>query len=363
LYYDRYPFIPRLYENSTYPYRLLVFYRDESQIASRIIYESYNAYYANQAVLPGAVVMRYHPCYSSNLADRFNRLSSVILLPTREVSPSDCSGGPNNDALNPLQLEDNHLQLALASRTTETSFNPSDFLIVAFYDHYPWNFGAREFELVAFDKQKYYFENDPPPHQRPQTPQNLRLTSYTIDAPTSTVTLNWQKATDPDTLDDLLFYEFSLDGGLSWQTLVPRNEDRGQLSLLLGQTYLSLPLGQTYEFLMRAVDDFGNVSDSTSTTFTLPAPVRDTTPRSNNWFAVDSARVEDGVLKVRWRLLGKPPEAESVFSIFPFVSTIGSYNIWDPPLHKNFSAPWPYPYLTANSYFRCSDRITSFAEY
>ena len=354
IYYDSYPFIPNLYKESFYPYRLIVFYNNEDQIVSRINYEDYQPfnYYNFQTIVPGSIVMRYHPCYSSDLNQRFESLSSVILLPTKEVSQSDCYAGWHSDALNPLQLEDNHLQLALASSTDDVVFDSSQFLIVAFYDRYPWNFGLREFELVAYDKTKYYFQNNPPPQQAPTQPQNLQVVSYTVNSPTSTVEISWIKSTDTDTIDDFLFYEFSLDGGLSWQILTNYNVDRAQLFL---------PLGNTYYVLIRAVDDFGNVSQPTGVIFSLPEPVIDTTSRSNNWFAVDSARVENGILKIKWRLLNNP--AAAVFGIFPFVSELGLYNNESSVLHKDYNGNEFYPYLTANSSFQCNTRITPFSDY
>jgi hypothetical protein len=353
LYYTDYPFISDPYWSTPDDsWKVIIFYHNIEAVKGGIL-STASAW--KPADLEDVLSVKYNECSSGSLAENYR----MILPDTTERC--GVGGGLNNNARIWDDFEDNHLQVRVASSTSDVVFDGSeDYLTVAFYSFYQSGGGNQSLKLVAVDKTDYYFQNDPPTHDSPSTPSGLAIDSYTINSPTSTVEISWNASSDTDTLDSLLSYEWSLDD-VSFEpvTLTSGGEPK--------KANLLLALGDTYDIFLRAVDDFNVTSGTTTVALTLPEAVVDTTPDpSNSYFAVDEAKIDNGLLKIKWRLISNPA-SNGVFGVIPYLTDVGaptSTTIGNlRALHRDYGGNTIYPNTTANSAGQCNANITPFSDY
>ncbi len=185
--------------------------------------------------ISGAWRLRYENCSGG-----FSEITSIILPDTGD----NCSanyGGIRNGTVNWNKLEDLNLIVNLAS--SQDAPVSGDYFTLGFYYYTGYNTQT----LVAIDRQKYYFQNETPAHQPPELGGVLAVN---FSAQTSKLEIEWQKAVDLDTLDSLITYEVSYDGGMNWQSAGAQNKTQK----------ITAP-GQSFAIQVRAKDDFGNYSD------------------------------------------------------------------------------------------------------
>ncbi|HXF44464.1 MAG TPA: lamin tail domain-containing protein [Candidatus Paceibacterota bacterium] len=345
IYYQNYPFIPQIYSSGN-AWRMIAFYLNKDAEKIAVISDPRANYH-----LDGMIQFVYKRCNGS--VENYLSGGYVVILPD---TINQCeSTGPKNSDLSFNLLEDNHFLLAVSGPTNDLVFSSStDYITVAYYD------GTNSFQLVAVDKTKHYFQNSAPAHQTPTAPSNLAVESYTISSPSSTVQISWYPSSDSDSLDDFgISYELSSNNS-DWRliTLVP-GSDSSKL-----YTNIQLDLGNTYDISLRAVDDFNTTSTAATTTVILPAPIIDLTPDSSNpYFAVDDAKIENGLLKIKWRLISNPI-SDGSFGIIPYLSEAGSpANVTGfKALHRSFEGS-VYSETTATSKSNCNVSMTLLSNY
>ncbi|KKU94134.1 MAG: S-layer-like protein array protein [Candidatus Jorgensenbacteria bacterium GW2011_GWA1_48_13] len=349
LYYGQYPFVPQVY-NSGDSWRMVTFYLNKEAEKVTPITNPRHAQDPNYFI-DGMIPFRFKRCSGSVQGpDGY----AVVLPDTmNQCEPT----GPKNGDLSYDLLEDTHLLLQLASSTSDVSFSSStDYITAAYYDYST----LEGFKLVAADKTKYYFQDSAPIHQLPAPPANLSVESYTVNAPSSTVQISWSPSFDADSLDNTISYEMSFDS-TDWRllTLVPGADSSKNYA------NLSLGLGSTYSVYLRAVDDFNTTSAEATTTIVLLAPIINNTPDlSNNYFAVDEAKFENNLLKIKWRLISGPTPA-GMFGIIPYLTEAGVPMDIDNlrALHRDYDGNQTYPNTTANSSSQCNAAITPIGDY
>jgi len=349
--YDEYPFVPDIYKDAANDtWKTLVFYLNSDAAKESFLYNT-SAWEPTDRV--NTLAIAFKQCSGGNIAKR----RSLILPDTSDRC--GVGGGLTNSAFLWSELEDNRIVVKLASSTSDVVFTPDDYFTVAFYSFYQSGGGNQTLKLVAIDKTKNHFQVIPPLNQPPTAPEDLEFDSYTISSPTSTVSLTWDASTDPDSPDNTIFYEWSVDETL-WKTLVLTGASSTKRSGVI-----PLGLGSSYVVSLRAVDDFGSVSDSVTTTVDLPAQVVDTTPDSSNpYFAVDEAKLEGGTLKIKWRLISNPAP-NAAFGIIPFSSGAGAPASLSGfrALHKEYTGNSYYSLTTASDSGQCNAQITPIGEY
>ncbi len=188
-----------------------------------------------------------------------------------------------------LKEKDNHLLFPVEAGVSQ-KFSSSDYITVAFYGFrrdFPQGSNKEHmegkvwsnFELLATDKTKYYFQNnyDFSLRKPPLPPENL---NFSFDKVKSILKTSWDKSKDPDTFDKLLHYEISYDGGASWEN-----------------TYSNLQYekiiesNKVYNIAVRAFDNFNLRSETAAKNFSSPS--------INNPF---------GLSNIRWGKLDNNPD-------------------------------------------------------
>ncbi len=282
--------------------------------------------------------------------------SSSLILP--DVS-SRChiQDGLSSRSLKFNLLEDPYFKIGAIS--SANSFSPNDYITIAYYSFYDSGGGEQIFKFVATDTTKYYFQDIAPVRNSPTEPSNIEVSSYTVNSPTSTVQLSMDSSVDSDSIDSAIKYEWSLDDVL-WRPLSLTDRTANKLSAAI-----SLELGGTYNISIRAIDDLGNLSGIAKTTIVLPPPQISLIPDpSNDYFAIDGAKLVGSVINIKWRLI-KNPASDGTFGIIPFNPLIGisSRDISNfKALNRDYDSNFSYPYLTANS-GQCNSNITPFSQY
>ncbi len=216
-YYDNYPFTPDLFGQNKW--NLVVFYLNSNVLG-----------------------IKYNQCNGG-----FSTENSLILPNSQDYCGT--SGGAYSSALKFSQLEDNHFIIQLASSSQDITPTNNDFITMALYTTYStqtMDGRIPDFQLVAVDKTKYYF-GQPPIHEPPQL---NGLIDLTFDSQNSRLNLNWQNATDSDTLNPLLTYEAKYNDSEDWQSL----------NNATGTSRLVSP-GDNFVIGLRAKDDFNNYSN------------------------------------------------------------------------------------------------------
>ena len=144
-------------------------------------------------------------------------------------------------------MEDFHLLIELATTTDNVIFTNQDFITVGIYSFYDSGGGSQRYRLAVLDRNKYFFQNQAPSHSLPALGGALALV---FNKQKSQLETEWQKAADSDTLDNLITYEISYDGGTNWQSTGGSNKTQKIVAPV-----------QSFSILVRAKDDFGNYSN------------------------------------------------------------------------------------------------------
>lgn len=216
---DSYPFIPDLFVLGN-RWKELVFYLNDN--------------------LENPLTLQYENCYNQT-GDH-----GSLILPDDQMRCTN-DGGIYSEGFNYKYIEDNNFVIKLSN--SSSTFSPSDYITVVYKaTHSASSYDGRIVYLqpVATDQQKYYFQEIPPIHQPPQFNGEITIIFRPED---SMAVINWPKATDPDTPNNLLVYEIKYDGG-DWQ------EVRGNFD------FRKVDVGETFSFSVRAKDPFGNYSES-----------------------------------------------------------------------------------------------------
>jgi hypothetical protein len=202
--------------------------------------------------LENVLKIKYNTC-SGGSGER----SSLVMADVTEGCNIFIGNIPNGAiAFNTYLSEaDNHLLLPTIRPAGDNNFTSDDFVTIAFYSlyrFYPQGFSSRDiFKLLAVDKQKYYF-NALPVHQPPIMSGEINTT---FDSIKSELTWTVPPASDLDTVDSLLRYEISYDGGLTWENGSIENKK-------------IISPGEIHNLQIRAIDDFGLKSEPLQVDYT-----------------------------------------------------------------------------------------------
>jgi len=237
-YYNQYPFVPDLFNQNKW--QLVVFYlNSEADKQMNIEMSPGPVWQPND--LTNVLKIKYKQCAGGTQANS-------LLIP---LSSGYCgtSGGAYNQALNFSELEpgDNHFIIQTASSSQDLNLTGNNFITVAFYTTYStqtMDGRVPSFQLVAVDKTKYYFGQEPT-RQLPQLSGEITLN---FDKQSSRLNISWPRATDSDTLDSLLTYEIRYTDSDNWQSV----NATGTIKIVNP--------GDNFSINVRAKDDFGNYS-------------------------------------------------------------------------------------------------------
>ena len=180
----------------------------------------------------------------------------ILILPD---SGSGCGdgGGVTNSALSSWQLQIPVIRLNVNLPEGE-SLSPADYLTASFYDFSDSGPSNRQaFSLVAVDNTKIFFQEELPPQAKPTKPE---ITELLFGDLTANLSFNWNKSTDSDTFDWLIRYQSNYSA--SSEFLDDAWTEVGGKIVEQGNDYL---IG------LRAIDDFGNVSDTATSTWSFPS--------------------------------------------------------------------------------------------
>ncbi len=335
-------FIPDLYDHPN-TWKAMIFYlNSEASLESQgLIDPTTNWQPTNTAKVQR---VKYYRC-SGPTSESFS-----LIFP--EASELCADGGLRGLGLKTSELEDNHF-LVSAIHEGADSFSSEDYITVAYYSIYD----NQTFKLAASDSKKYYFKGTAPQHNAPNPPQNITLSSYTTDSLTSELSLNWDRSVDSDTPDYSIKYEYSLDGG----NYTPLSLGGGPEYPSKMYSLIYLPLGATYELSIRAVDDFGLTSSPSIITIVLPPSQINLTPDSSNpYFAIDEAKIENNLLKIKWRLISNPSSTKTS-AIIPYEVSAGVRN-QSKALNKIPEGNFSYPQTTIGGP-SCNSEMTQFSAY
>lgn len=272
--YDTYPFIANPYYKEGPSWRIATFYKNKDALAVPEFYSDQQYYDLPDGVSPKqygewgsmnpeALKIRYWRCSSSELVE-----STALVFPDSSSNCSPWRDGLANASLSWSKLgesleKDKNLIVLLSDN--QERLKEGDYLTVAFYAY-----SSRYSEpLLVVDRQKYYFQNNSPAHQRPIL--NNPLASLEFNRKKSDIEINWQKATDSDSLDFFLTYEINystttqLEDG-NWTSNFDQSSygDNGLI------TRKRVAPGDKLLIGLRAKDDFGNYSEVATTTWTWP---------------------------------------------------------------------------------------------
>ena len=175
---DSYPFIPDLFASGL-RWKLMNFYLNGD--------------------INNPLIIQYKNC-SGQITD-----NGTVTLPDISLFCTN-DGGAYSDGLNSQYIEDNNLLLKLTPNAS-TTFSTTNYITVvynSFHHSAPSDGRITYFEKVATDAQKYYFQENIPPHQSPQLSGELEI-EYREDE--SLIIVRWPQAKDPDSVDAFLIYE------------------------------------------------------------------------------------------------------------------------------------------------------------
>ena len=341
--YDSYPFIPDLYRRRPAQTILVAYLNEEASKAPGGLMTRDGMQLATST---NPISFLYSNCAGSDAP------TALLFLPD---IPSWCDrvGDIRNDSLQFGELEDPHLRIRVAAPSEPPS--PSDFLTLAYYSFSDSGGGNQGHSLVAVDKTRYYFQPAPPTYQLPAAPSNLEISAtHDESSARSTLTLSWTPSTDPDSVDSVLSYEWSEEAASStWQTLTltggPDSAKR--------YGSLTFPMGEAHTLTLRSVDETGLASATTSQTIALPPSPSCPETAGNAYYAIDCIRLQDNVVKVRWRLLSNPG-GHIIPHLADSAPTAGY------ALHKNIDGNSVYPDTTIRLDDNlCNRSITPLSEY
>lgn len=249
---DKYPFIPDAFFEQGTGWKAMVFYLNRTPSSSALYLEPI----AQPIDRDGVLAVRYEECAGPNTWS-----PSQALLMADDNAHCNVDGGAFNQGLIPRQAEDNQILFGTALTTSELPLTPNDYVTVAYYAPYgfnPWDGRIPYFKLVNVDSRKFYFQTTNARPQPPRFPSDAALTT-TFDRDNARLTISWPSATDPDSLDNLIKYEYRWSADEAWQSYE-------QTSI----TRLVAP-GDDLQFEVRAHDEFGNYSSVLQQSWRYPA--------------------------------------------------------------------------------------------
>ena len=227
--YSQYPVI----SGTTDAWKALIFYHNSPPLKERLIDTQTN--WTSSATSTLSVT---YPIYTNTNLTR----SSLILPDIPEKVGSD--GGLYNVAYKSDLIEDNLIRLE-----TPVSAVSGDYLTVAYYNFLGGGGGTQVFELKLVDSSRYYFQDRVPAFQPPVFNQGEIAVSFFPAGITTTVAVEWPRATDPDSADRLISYDLTV------------NE---QLINTFGSSRVwEVEPGDVLNISVRAKDEFNNYSDET----------------------------------------------------------------------------------------------------
>ncbi|MFA5098970.1 MAG: lamin tail domain-containing protein [Candidatus Paceibacterota bacterium] len=234
-YYGQYPFVPDLFGKGD-TWKIAVFYLN-SDAKNDLNNPSWQP---ND--ITDVLGLKYNQCAGGTGGNS-------LILP--DVS-NNCGmgGGAANVSFSNSQLEDKHFIIKTAKSIGELNLDGSDFITTVFYSVSsisPSNPLSPDFQLVAKDKIKYYFGAEP----SRQSPVFNGEIVKDFDSVNSKLNLFWPRATDIDTLDNLLTYEIKYN-----------DEDWISAGNATGTSRFVSP-GENFSISVRARDDSANYSVST----------------------------------------------------------------------------------------------------
>lgn len=342
--YGSYPFVPDV-NNQSNAWKVVVAYLNEDASKEPAALMSSSGLTLSASSTPLSLL---YPACAGGSGD------NKLILPD-DASRCGTGGGLMNSAFSSSQLEDLHLSIGVALATS--SYTTADFVTFAFYSFSGGGGGSQNFSLAAVDKTKYHFRAEPPAHEPPAAPADLQIAAtHDESAAVSNLTLSWIPSLDPDSIDSLLTYEWSEESASStWQTLTLTSGPDS------GKKYgaLTFPMGETHTVVLRSTDETGLSSATTSQTISLPPSPTCPETSGNTYYAIDCIRLQDGLVKVRWRLLSNPISG-AVFGISPYLAT--STPAVNDALHKDINGNGSYPTTTASD-GNCNPNITPIAHY
>ncbi|MEK7658072.1 MAG: lamin tail domain-containing protein [Patescibacteria group bacterium] len=285
-FYGQYPFVPDVYQNGqNTSWKILVFYLNNKAEKREYIYSSITSSFPTwpsawpQEILDKVLKVQFNICSGGNSSNR-----EMLILPDIK---EQCGvwGGMMNSAMQYGDLEDNHFiikanDVGFNANDNNINFVSGDYLTVAYYSFVNssrWSGGTDNFRLVAVDKTKYYFGNEPI-HRPPTVPLNL---TTIFNGTSSNLIISWDNSTDPDTIDGSIKYELNyhlIDEELdenNWGEAVKAGyqirNDAGNISPII-QTAPAIPVlfDNSYKIYIRAKDEFGNYSEVISTEWFYP---------------------------------------------------------------------------------------------
>ncbi len=236
--YNEYPFIPNVGEDRAW--RAVVFYRNNDPVGEEYLddasWEPTDS--ANTVAVP------YENCAGG-------RTARVSLMLPDTVDRCGTPGGAYNVSLKWDELEDRHFLVR------SSDLGSADYLTMAFYSTFsirPSDGRVPHLKLAAIDKTKHSLTISPV-HQAPVLTGSV---SSTFDESNSEVTFSWPAATDPDTIDSRLAYEYQTTSSASW--------------IAVGNAQVTEPVsfGDSLSFAVRAVDEFGVTSTPLTTAWEYP---------------------------------------------------------------------------------------------
>ncbi len=258
---DRYPFIPIKYAapyiTPTDSQHMVIFYYNQEPLLIESLSDSNQVYGGWGWNVPGGLKLNYLNCYGPGYSSSYSKGANLILPDTVQQCYGPF-GGVSKGAIHWSLLEDNHLSLDLSPNNfaSSTPVANENYVTVAFYARYQESnpSGNPTQQLVAIDKTKYYFQNSAPVHQPPTAPSNV---NFEFNEIFNLLKITWDKSFDSDTLDNLISYEVAYNN-----SVIITNSDFLEI--------MAEP-GQSYNFELRAKDDFGNYSDITTANYEVAA--------------------------------------------------------------------------------------------
>ena len=331
--YNSYPYIPNLYWDGD-GWKVLVFYKNQDAPALPYFYS--DTQYATTpdgvfpkqygewgSEIPGAWKTKYANC-SGVSTD-----GTALILPDSSDRCSNSYGGIRNSTLNFNKLED--LDLIVSLSDNQPAPVDGDYMTIGFYSYA----GNNEQKLVAVDRTKYYFQDSVPSHESPSAPENIDLS---FNQTNSLLRIIWDDSMDSDTLDSLIKYEINymegnedddeLDSN-NWISKPNASLEPGEASEIDGRSFtkISVEPEKTYLIGVRAVDDFGNYSDTEISSYSVP-----------------EIEAPYGISDFKWGRLSDPLAVELSFNAnpYPFMESNKTTAIifflnQNPPINYHFS--------------------------
>ena len=245
--YAAYPFIPDLYANPPNSrWKIMALYLNQDAPATPDTTDD------RFRDLASTLSVTYPRC-TGNITP-----GAAILMPDTSFNCS-VNGGIYNTSMGFGAQQETHLDLALAQTPQDLLLSPDDFVTIAFYDFYdfmPSDGTVGYFKLVAVDKTRYHISATPPAHQSPTLSGSL---TFSFNQTTSGLTTSWPLAIDMDTAQSTIKYEIRYHEGDPWTNT----------GTTASHTKITAA-GDALNISIRAIDDFRNVSQELSGSWSYP---------------------------------------------------------------------------------------------